>query len=182
MKGLRCNSLSCSSSISEVTTRPKQQHKDARWIRGILSSSPSLHLFQSQHALCTGIQKADDRRPNHTGSFSLSLFSFLKVIYSDVSFFPPRARRTDFLLHIVTCLSSRWKSMTKDSGLGRFHSFLLDCFFFFFVQFMKNRKCLMLFCQSHISAHMRIEAQSSRYLCLSRKNASSWVFNLKLQV
>lgn len=87
MKGLRCNSLSCSSSISEVTTGPKQQHKDARWIRGFLSFYPSLHLFQSQHVLCTGIQKADDRRPNHTGSFSLSLFSFLIVTYSDMCVF-----------------------------------------------------------------------------------------------
>lgn len=95
MKGLRCNSLSCSSSISEVTTGPKQQHKDARWIRGLLSFYPSLHPFQSQHVLCTGIQKADDRRPNHTGSFSLSLFSFLTVTYPDVGFF---FRSTFFLL------------------------------------------------------------------------------------
>lgn len=127
VKGLRCNSLSCSSSISEVTMGPKQQHKDARWIRGILSLSPSLHLFQSQHVLCTGIQKADDRRPNHTGSFSLSLFPFLTVTYSDMSFFfSSSACWTDFLPHIMTCLSSCWKMMTK---IAFFYCFTIEKLF-----------------------------------------------------
>lgn len=113
VKGLRCNSLSCSSSISEVTTGPKQQHKDARWIRGFLSFYPSLHLFQWQHVLCTGIQKADDRRPNHTGSFSLSLFSFLIVTYSDMCvFFLLELAELISSFYIVTCLSNCWKRMT----------------------------------------------------------------------
>lgn len=46
---------------------------------GLAGSSPSLHRFQSQHVWCTGIQKAHDRRPNHTGSSSMSLFSVLKL-------------------------------------------------------------------------------------------------------
>lgn len=60
-KGLRCNSLSCSSSISEVTMGPKQQHKDARWIRGDALPLP-VSFYRNMFCL-RGIQKADDRRP-----------------------------------------------------------------------------------------------------------------------
>lgn len=103
VKGLGCNSLSCSSSISEVTVGPERQHKDARWI------------FPS-HVLCTGKQKADDRRPNHAASFSLSLFPSLTLTYSDMSlcfvFLPELAPLISSFCR-VTCLSNVWKKTAE---------------------------------------------------------------------
>jgi len=128
VKGLCFNSLSCSSSISEVTMGPKQRHKDARWIARIPVFSPSFHLFQSQHVLCTGIQTADDRRPNRIGFFALSLFFLsLTVTYSDMSVF-----LFFFLLELaelisfpksLTCFSSYYKRVTE--FLGCFYSYFL---------------------------------------------------------
>lgn len=89
VKGLGYDSLSCSSSISEVTTGPKLQHKDARWIRGIVSLSPPFSISFNRNMFCaqgsrrrmTEDQIALARPPCRSPLF------FLTLTYSDMSFF-----------------------------------------------------------------------------------------------
>lgn len=107
------------------------------------------HLFQSQHVCRAPIQKAHDRRPSRTGSFSASLLSFfLKVTHSGgpslffFSFFSlfPKLVEVIFLLrHTVTCSGSPRKKKRHDKRLRRATAIGSNQNSSFFLRFMKTR-------------------------------------------